>query len=533
MMAFTNKSYLDSGKILTYAAGALVAVLIGSSAVSAADTGWGTRSISAPGEAAQRALKVIQSSPLVAGGVNLGTAVLYDDPATRRAADYLELYDGQGGLVVVSWFDSFGIQRIAVDRAFVAGEERLEGVVQNNESTIPQDIVNDTLRRPYRERFGIILSRLGAGLAGRPEDIQEVLKRAHPGLRETSRVLRILGRQNSVIERFIVNSDRVIGELEGNKRDVVRWVRESADTAEISASRREDISRGFERLPTFLAELEPTMANLGDLADEQIPLLTDLQRGAPHLETFFRRLGPFSEASRPAIRSLGEASEKGTRAFGEGTEEVAELRRLARDAKPTAKPLRQFLQTMDDRRRYIEIDPRAKDGAPPEPDPTAIPGEGGFTGAEAFWNYWLWQGLSINGFDQFGHVLRIGIVTSECSEYINEGPEENPEHDEAFFDKCNSWLGPYQPGINAPDFSENRVTRSGAERPAARQGERRGQGQPDAGPLPGQPDISRPNVTLPPGIQPLVDGLGRGGRGDGSGSGTDQAAQMLDYLLAP
>jgi hypothetical protein len=127
-MAFTNQSYLGSGKILTYAAGALVAVLIGSSAVSAADTGWGTRSISLPGEAHQRALKVIQSSPLVAAGVKLGTAILYDDPATRRAADYLELYDGQGELVVVSWFDRFGIQRIAVDRAFVAGEERREGV---------------------------------------------------------------------------------------------------------------------------------------------------------------------------------------------------------------------------------------------------------------------------------------------------------------------------------------------------------------------------------------------------------------------
>jgi hypothetical protein len=127
MTVLTKNSYLGSGKILTCAAAALVTILIGSSAVRAADIEWG-RSISAPGEAAQRALKVIQSSPLVAGDVKLGTAVLYDDPATRRAADYLELYDGQGELVVVSWFDRFGIQRIAVDRAFVAGEERLEGV---------------------------------------------------------------------------------------------------------------------------------------------------------------------------------------------------------------------------------------------------------------------------------------------------------------------------------------------------------------------------------------------------------------------
>jgi hypothetical protein len=128
MTVLTKNSYLGSGRILTCAAAALVAILIGSSAVRATDTGWATSSISLPGEATQRALKVIQSSPLVAGDVKLGTAVLYDDPATRRSADYLELYDGQGELVVVSWFDRFGIQRIAVDRAFVAGEERLEGV---------------------------------------------------------------------------------------------------------------------------------------------------------------------------------------------------------------------------------------------------------------------------------------------------------------------------------------------------------------------------------------------------------------------
>ena len=42
------------------------------------------------------------------------------------------------------------------------------------------------------------------------------------------------------------------------------------------------------------------------------------QRAAPDLDTFFTRLGPFAEASRPAVRSLGEAGEVGTRAFTQG-----------------------------------------------------------------------------------------------------------------------------------------------------------------------------------------------------------------------
>ena len=76
----------------------------------------------------QQPLRLVQRSPVIAAGVRLGTAVLYDDPSTRRAADYLELYDGEGNLIAVSWFDRFGIQRIAVDRAFVDGRQRPEGI---------------------------------------------------------------------------------------------------------------------------------------------------------------------------------------------------------------------------------------------------------------------------------------------------------------------------------------------------------------------------------------------------------------------
>jgi hypothetical protein len=73
-------------------------------------------------------LTLISLSPLVVGGRMLGAVVVYDDPITKRPADYLELYDGAGELVAVGWFDKFGIQRMAVDRALVEGRDQLEGV---------------------------------------------------------------------------------------------------------------------------------------------------------------------------------------------------------------------------------------------------------------------------------------------------------------------------------------------------------------------------------------------------------------------
>ena len=75
----------------------------------------------------QNSLQLISLSPLVADGKTVGALAVYDDPATRRSEDYLELYDSDGDLVAVGWFDRFGIQRIAVDRAFLEGREDLQG----------------------------------------------------------------------------------------------------------------------------------------------------------------------------------------------------------------------------------------------------------------------------------------------------------------------------------------------------------------------------------------------------------------------
>ena len=405
--------------------------------------------------------------------------------------------------------------------------------VEQNASTIPPDLVNDIMRRPVRERLRLIISELGTGLAGRPEDLAEVLERAHPGLRETSRVLRILGDQNDVIERFIGDADTVVQELEQNKKDVARWVTASADSAEISASRSDALAASFHKLPQFLDELRPTMRALGETADEQVPLLVDLKKAAPSLNEFFHRLGPFSKASLPALDSLGESSKAGTAAFQIAGDELDELLELSKDAPGFAKPFRQFLETMDDRDRALEDDARAKATAPPEPDPTAIPDDanfrglapkGGFTGLEAIWDYIYWQTLSVNMLDNVGHIVRLGLTVSEnhCSGLRNYPPakegEPNYEEDKALFERCNQWIGRHQPGVNEPDFTltgadaageaaTDDATTDGGGSGSTRTVERRAPGQLEAPPVPGRPDLSKPNVTLPPLVRELIKKL--------------------------
>lgn len=313
--------------------------------------------------------------------------------------------------------------------------------VEQTSSTIPIDLVSNVMRLPYRERFRLIISELGVGLAGRPDDLSEVIRRAHPGLRETSQTLEILADQNRQISNFIEDSDTVARAVEPRRRDLSRWAAEASQTAGIQASREESLRQQWERLPVFLAELEPTLAQLDATGRRQIPAIDQLGRTGPELDRFLTEMAPFADAARRSNSELQHTAEDGLDALDESSEEVAVLRDLAPDAPKVGLPLRQLLESIDDRRRSVEYDPVAEQLAPPAPDKTAYRKGLGLTGMEAFWNYIYGQTLATNAFDEIGHVLRIVLLRdTKCSPH-----SANPS--ESDLARCGSYLGPYQPGI--------------------------------------------------------------------------------------
>jgi hypothetical protein len=279
-----------------------------------------------------------------------------------------------------------------------------------------------------------------------------------------------------------------------------------------------------------------------------------MHAAAPDFHRLLVALEGFSNASRGSTRALGEMAVVGREALTESAEEIAELRELSEDAPRLAKPLRQFLQTIDDRKRSVEDDPLHEQLAPPAPDKTAAQDGEGFTGMEALLNYVYWQTLGINGFDQISHFLRIVVLRNDCSAYQNDPTVE-------LIELCSTGVGPYQPCIEAqvPGKAEGPTSLihdgkdlctlealegegAGVGEPAVANtddqkglGRRRGRGEPEAPPLPGQRDISKPQITLPPQIQDLLDGVTKTPTVPkppelGADSSPDT---LLDYLLSP
>ena len=94
----------------------------------AADSALEPEALLTAGGLEHPSLTLVSFSPLVIAGTTVGKVLIYDDPTTKRPADYFELYDADDDLFAVSWFDRFGIQRVAVDRGLLEQADKLEGV---------------------------------------------------------------------------------------------------------------------------------------------------------------------------------------------------------------------------------------------------------------------------------------------------------------------------------------------------------------------------------------------------------------------
>jgi virulence factor Mce-like protein len=431
--------------------------------------------------------------------------------------------------------------------------------VSHTASTVAPDLVNDILRRPYRERLSLIVGSLGAGVAGNADNLNAAIRRASPALRETDKVLAMLSRQNRILADLTVNADKVVGDLAANRKDVGRFVTEAKETAQASAERRSDIAAGFRELPGFLEQLQPTMKALGQVADDQGSALRNLDASSKQLTTFFDQLGPFADASRPAFESLGQASKTGDRAVKAAPPVISHLGAFASGTPELGKNLSIVLQHLDDRKYAVEKDPRS-------------PGGEGYTGLEALLQYAYDQTSSTSIFDQSNHILKIGAFVGPCADYASEETlKKNPDLER----QCGSRLGPVQPGLNYPDVTHRATPDEAKERGAAK----RAGGDhdlplpavpapvPDPTPsapsapstpstpaLPGVPTPQTPTVPTPkvPGVPPIelppLPGVGGSGGNDRGGSSplpslptlsaktsSDPRAQtkLLDYLLKP
>ncbi len=349
-------------------------------------------------------------------------------------------------------------------------------------------------RVPVRQRLSVVIASLGIGLAGRGEDLNDVLRRANPTLALTRRALDILGEQRRALADTVTAVDKVSGDLARRPQSVTRFLDEAAAVATTTGAHREALEQAIDRLPGLLDEVDPTLAALNGVAADGTPVLRDLRAATPALAQFVDAIPPFSKAARPALVRLGAAAATGRSTVRSAAPVVRLLRTFADRAGPTGTMLNALL---------VDLQKRG--------------------GVENLLKFVYGGAAASSRYDAVSHILPAQIFSGTCGLYA-ETPVAG----------CSANFGP--PAAPAKRRGSSKAApgtarRGGSERtpPRADDEQPRAGARPPA-PLsipavPGVPEV--PTIRIPglPPIQLTGKGLLRSGAADRN------ATDLLKFLL--
>jgi virulence factor Mce-like protein len=262
--------------------------------------------------------------------------------------------------------------------------------VARTSSPVDSDILQDISREPVRQSLAVIIDELGTGLAARGSDLNAVIHRANPALGDTDKVLKILAGQNRALAQLATNSDTVLAPLARERAQITGFVTHANSVSTASAQRAADIERTFHEFPSFLGQLRPLMADLGTLADQGTPVMTELGQSASAVGRQFANLTPFAASARTALLALGRSAAESQSALVATLPLARRLKRLGTVGRPTAASLQRLLDSLNQ--------------------------SGGIQQLMRL----LYEGTAAtNGFNSLGHYARFEPLDSSCTDYVS------------------------------------------------------------------------------------------------------------------
>lgn len=270
------------------------------------------------------------------------------------------------------------------------GKGQLLLPVENTVNPIDIDLVNNTLRLPYRQRLTIILNELGVGLAGNGKAINEAVRAANPTLRSVEKVLAVLAENNKQLVQIAEDGDKALAPLAAKSDNVASAIDSMNQVAKASAERSEPLEKGLETLPAALREIRPTMAALSDLADQLQPVADDLKTSGKDLSRAIVGLGGLGEEGTAAVKELATTLDQSKDALLTAKPVLEDAQTFAKDAKPLADNVSQLLVSLRQ--------------------------TGGF---ERLMDFFYYSAAAANGYDEDGHYLRAQTVLNVCLPYVD------------------------------------------------------------------------------------------------------------------
>lgn len=126
----------------------------------------------------------------------------------------------------------------------------------------------------------------------------------NPALSTSSRLFNELTQDTPLLERFLVDSSRMVSALAERRDDLAGLIGNLNETTRALGSQKQALAESIGRLPPFMRRANTTFVDLRSTLDEVDPLVEASKPVAKRLEPFLSQARAFAADAEPTVRDL-------------------------------------------------------------------------------------------------------------------------------------------------------------------------------------------------------------------------------------
>src|SRR3954453_15894346 len=262
----------------------------------------------------ENAGQLVKGNQVKVGGTQVGSVKSVDVTSDGHAIvkfsvneDYAPLRRGTKAIVKQTSLSGIANRYIDLELGPQTGAEIEDGGRLGPDETtaaVEIDQIFNLLNGPTRKSLKGVIKGSADMLRGRGPDIQGGTGSLNPALSTGSRLFGELTRDTPLLERFLVDSSRLVTALAAREDDLSGVVSNLNTTFGALGSQKDALAESIDLLPPFMRRANTTFVNLRAALDDVDPLVTAARPVARRLGPFLDEARLFASGARPTVRDL-------------------------------------------------------------------------------------------------------------------------------------------------------------------------------------------------------------------------------------
>ena len=260
--------------------------------------------------------QLVKGNPVQTGGTPIGTVKKIQITPDGQAEITLEVEKDyvpirRGTRAAIRQFSQSGIANRYVDLTFpsnsLAGGEIADGGTigtDDTETQVDLDQLFNTLDPVTRVALQKFFKGSAEMFKGQGDAAAVGYQYLNPALGTSRRLFGELTRDTPVLERFLVDSSKLVGALAERRDDLAGLIGNLNDTTRALGNQKAALADSVSQLPPFMRRANTTFVNLRNTLDVVDPLVDASEPVAKRLGPFLEDARAFAKDAEPTVRDL-------------------------------------------------------------------------------------------------------------------------------------------------------------------------------------------------------------------------------------